>query len=122
MTDPSGKFLLRALMLISVELVVARPSVAQRPPSQDSLLAVWVRPDLTTDERAKALSYILYADTTAHALEDAWALLGRGAAEPQDPLWKRALAADASAPRYRRFGRPHCSLYCSLIDRDAVPG
>lgn len=59
---------------------------AQQDPWHDSLIAVWRQTGLPEDERAKALSYLLYNDTLPGALERAWSLLGRAPSDTTDRL------------------------------------
>lgn len=94
--------MLRALLPVCAALLTAPPAKAQAKPNIDSCKTVWKNAALTLDERAKALSHVLYADTTVEALERAWALLGKGNADPQDPVWRRAYAEDAMAKGRRR--------------------
>lgn len=88
-------------MLVLVGVVIR--AVGQAPPDIDSCKAVWTDTRLPLNDRAIALSYVLYADTSTDALTNAWALLGQGPPDPKDTVWLRAYAADAMV-KARRTG------------------
>lgn len=98
------RIILYAILPAFAALLAVVPAGAQAPPDIDSCRNVWTNTTHSLDDRAKALSYVLYADTSPDALEKAWLLLGKGKADPDDPVWKRAYAADAMV-RARRTGQ-----------------
>lgn len=95
--------LLRGLLALTVCWCSMRPVWAQEP-DRDSLISVWKDANATEDDRGKALSLLLYADTVPGALGRAWERLGRAASDTSGRLWERARACEAMT-NARRLGK-----------------